>query len=140
MADPISISSGVVALGTFGLQSSRFLLETIQSYQDHPRAVRELEDELKSHNETLQALLDTASSADTEIDLSQLELPLRRCGKACDALRDIIIKCSKHSTESRTSFRDWAKLRYMGGKIDEFKHTLAVYKSTICIVLANANL
>lgn len=32
---------------------------------------------------------------------------------------------------SRTSFRDWAKLRYMGDDIDGFRRLLAGYKLTI---------
>ncbi|KAH8751160.1 hypothetical protein BGZ57DRAFT_775119, partial [Hyaloscypha finlandica] len=41
---------------------------------------------------------------------------------------------------NRTSFRDWAKLRYMGDNIDGFRQLLAGYKSTIIIALTDANL
>jgi hypothetical protein len=74
------------------------------------------------------------------VDLSALELPLLRCGNACKEFEQEIIKCSSRSGGSRTSFRDWAKLRYMGDNIDGFRQLLAGYKSTINIALADTNL
>ncbi|KAH9203539.1 hypothetical protein DL95DRAFT_529608 [Leptodontidium sp. 2 PMI_412] len=69
-----------------------------------------------------------------------LRLPLLRCGKACEDFEALIVKCTTHSGGSKTSFRDWAKLKYMGDDIVGFKNMLAGYKSTIMIALGDANM
>jgi hypothetical protein len=79
-------------------------------------------------------------NATTDIDLSALDLPLLRCGNACKEFEQEITKCSSRSGGSRTSFRDWAKLTYMGEDIDGFRRLLAGYKLTINIALTDANL
>ncbi|OJD20126.1 hypothetical protein ACJ73_08540 [Blastomyces percursus] len=71
-------------------------------------------------------------------ELAGLRLPLLRCGKACKDFEDVINKCVTHSAGSKTGFRDWAKLTYMGEDIGRFKLMLAGYKSTINIALEDA--
>ncbi|GJP87282.1 hypothetical protein AlacWU_00181 [Aspergillus niger] len=61
---------------------------------------------------------------DNEAELASLKLPLLRCGKICSEFRNIIQKYMAHSNGQHTSFRDWAKLRYMGGTIYDLKTTL----------------
>jgi len=139
MADPISLASGLVALVTFALKSSSLLYDTVQSYRSHPKNVRDLKDELEALAGVLQALSETVEQ-NKDTDFTALKLPLLRCGNACKEFDEVIAKCSSHSGGSRTSFRDWAKLKYMGDGIDEFRRMLAGYKSTINIALADANL
>jgi hypothetical protein len=139
MADPISLASGLVALVTFALQSSTLLYQTVDSYRSHSKKVRDLKEELEALALVLQTLSETVEK-NKDTKLTALELPLLRCGNACKEFKDVITKCSARSGGSRTSFRDWAKLRYMGDGIDEFREMLAGYKSTINIALADANL
>jgi len=139
MAEPIGIASGLVALTTVAFKSSISLFKTIQNFQNHPRRVRDLLDELQALSGVLRLLTATVS-ATADIDFSALELPLRRCDDACKEFEQEIIKCSSRSGGTRTSFKDWSKLTYMGDDIDGFKLLLAGYKSTINIALADANL
>lgn len=139
MADPISLASGLVALVTFALQSSTLLYQTVESYRSHSKKVRDLKEELEALASVLQTLSETVEKT-KDTKFTALELPLLRCGNACKEFKDVITKCSARSGGSRTSFRDWAKLRYMGDGIDEFREMLAGYKSTINIALADANL
>jgi Fungal N-terminal domain of STAND proteins len=139
MAEPISLASGLLALATFAFQSSITLYNTIQSYQSHPKRVRDLIEELEALSGVLAPLAETVS-ATTDVDLSALDLPLLRCGNSCKEFEQEIKKCSTRSGGSRTSFRDWAKLRYMGEDIDGFRRLLAGYKLTISIALTDANL
>ncbi|EXA31682.1 hypothetical protein FOVG_17004 [Fusarium oxysporum f. sp. pisi HDV247] len=46
----------------------------------------------------------------------------------------------RSGSESRMSFRDWAKLTYMNGDIISFKEMLAGYTLTINVAMADANL
>jgi hypothetical protein len=139
MADPLSVASGLVAIVTVAIQSSKILYQTIQSFKDHPRAVRQLRDELGALHDVLRSL-ETFSGSDRSI-VVPLKLPLTQCAKACAEFQELLVKCTKHSGGLKTtSFRDWAKLRYMDDDINGFTTMLAGYKSTIAIALADANL
>ena len=139
MAEAIGVASGLVALGTFALDSSIKLYEIVNSFQSHQQRVRDLAEETTSLSTVLASLLETIQ-ATSGVDFAALEVPLRRCGRACDEFRLEIQKFSSRSAGSRTSFRDWARLRYMGDDIDGFRRLLASYKMTITIALTNANL
>ena len=139
MAEPIGLAAGLLGLATFAFQSSVTLNKTIQRFKFHPKRVRDLMEELEALSGVLSSLTETVS-ATTDVDLSALDLPLRRCDNACKEFEQEIIKCSSRSGGSRSSFRDWAKLRYMGDDIDSFRQLLAGYKSTIVIALTDANL
>ena len=139
MAEPIGLASGLLTLAGFALQASIALYQTVQSFQFHPKQIRDLKDELEALGGVLGSLTETVTVT-TDVDLSALDLPLLRCGNACKDFEQEIMKCSSRSGGSRTSFRDWAKLRYMGDNVDGFRQLLAGYKSTINIALTDANL
>jgi hypothetical protein len=139
MADPISLASGLLALVVFAHKSCLTLHKTIQSFKSHPKRVRDLADELEALIGVLESLTETIGS-DTDVNLSALDLPLRRCGTACGEFLQELQKCCARSGGDKTSFRDWAKLRYMGDNIDDFKNSLAAYKSTITIALTDVQL
>jgi hypothetical protein len=137
MADPLSIASGLVTLAAFALQSSITLYQVIESFKSSKKTIRELKEELEALHGVLTSLEEIIASNDDH--LSGLKLPLLRCGKACKDFETIIVKCTAHSGGPRKSFRDWAKLQYMGDDIIGFKNMLAGYKSTISIALGDAN-
>lgn len=136
--DPISTASGLLTLVVFAVHSSKSLYQAVQSFQSNRRAIRELREELEALNGVLQSLHEAVIN--TNVNVTALKLPLLRCGKACEDFEAVIAKCTAHSGGPRTSFRDWAKLKYMGDDIVGFKNMLAVYKSTITIALGDANL
>lgn len=139
MAEPIGLASGLLTLAIFAFQSSIALYETIKGFQSHPKRVRDLIEELEALSGVLGPLSETIG-ASTDVDLSNLDLPLLRCGNACKEFEQELLKCLSRSGSNRTSFRDWAKLRYMGDDIDNFRRLLAGYKLTINIALTDANL
>jgi hypothetical protein len=137
MAEPIGIASGALALAIFAFKSSVSLYQIVKSFQSNNRAIRELKEELKALSNVIQSLQQLASS---EVQFEALCLPLLCCGKACNDFKEVIANCTTHSTESKTSFRDWAKLQYRGNDIAGFKNILAGYKSTISIAIGDVNL
>lgn len=139
MAEAIGVASGLLTFATVAFQSSVALYQTLKSIQYHPKHVRDLQDELSDLTAVLRSLADTVKST-TDIDFSALTLPLLRCGNACREFEQEIVKCSSRSGGTRTSFRDWAKLRYMGEDINGFRQQISSYKSTINISLVDANL
>lgn len=139
MADPISMTAGLVALVSSAQQSVVALYDTVRSFAVHPQRVRELTGELESLGRELRLLGDT-SSATADEDLSALKLPLVRCGNACEEFEEELVRCWLQSGCDRTSFRDWSTLKYMGDDLDGFRHLLARYKSTIIIALTKTKL
>ncbi|QBZ58569.1 hypothetical protein PoMZ_03524 [Pyricularia oryzae] len=139
MTDPLSTASGVVALVTFALQSSVTLHRTIRSLRSQEKDARALKDELADLTSVLETLLETIEGH-PNIDFGSLALPLQRCGKTCQKYGELIAKCTRHSTSSRASLRDWITQRYLQGDINNFRNMLSGYKSTINIALANANI
>ncbi|OQE13512.1 hypothetical protein PENFLA_c047G01560 [Penicillium flavigenum] len=139
MAEPIGLASGLLALATFAFQCSVSLYETVNSFRSHPKRVRDLLEELEALSAVLGPLADFVK-ATADIDLSALDLPLLRCGNACKEFQQEVLRCSSPSDNSRTNFRDWARLKYMGDDIDGFRRLLAGYKATINIALTDANL
>lgn len=138
MADPLSITSGVLTLVVVALKSSKLLYETVRSFQSNSRSVRELKEELESLGIVLESLQESLKNPD--IDLHALERPLTRCSKACHDFQELIETNTKRSGGPKSSFRDWAKLKYLGEDIVGFKNMLAAYKSTITIALGDINM
>jgi hypothetical protein len=139
MADPISLGSGLLALATIASHASAALYSTITSYNSRPRHVRDLAEETSQLTGVLGSLTETIS-ASGNLDLSALEIPLRRYGKACTEFKQEIKKCSVRSGGSRASSRDWARLKYIGEDIDGFRRVLSGYKLTITIALCDTNM
>lgn len=139
MAEPISIASGLITLIGVALNSSVALFEIVQSLKHQPSYVRELREELDDLRMVLQSLDETVKLVRSG-NWDALSLPVKRCGKICEDFQQEILNCSSHTTNDRTSFRDWARLKYMGGGIREFRESLTRYKSTIAIALNDASL
>ena len=107
MEDPLSVSSGIIALSGFALQASKSLYRTIEGFRTSKRAARELRDEAQALSEKLEALKYAAAEYDVELlVLKLLKLPLLRCGAACKELSDRIGQCVKHPNGSKTILRD----------------------------------
>jgi hypothetical protein len=139
MAKPPGLGSGLLALTTFSYQRSVALYETIKGFSSHHKRVSDLLQELEALSNVLGILADLFRSKE-DVDLSLLELPLLRCGNACQDFEQEILSSSSRSGDSRTGVRDWAELRYMGEDIDAFREMLSAYKLTISIALTNENM
>ncbi|KAJ5569923.1 uncharacterized protein N7459_009353 [Penicillium hispanicum] len=138
MAEVVGTASAITSFVTLALQSSMILYQTIQSLHSRDKMIRELRYELDALQGVLIALEE--SIANIAVELTSLKQPLLRCKNACEEFNALLIRCTPHSTEERSSRRDWLKLRYMGEDISGFKNMLSGYKSTISIALAYANL
>lgn len=139
MAEAIGVVSGVSALVTTTLQFLIILQKTIKSYNGHNKLVRDLLDELVALTQVLSRLEETITAA-RGVDFSILEMPLQQCSHLSKALHDELLRCLSRSSDSRTSFRDWVKLKFQGEDINGIRGLLDGYKMTITIALADANL
>ena len=139
MAEAVGLISGVLTLAVFAFQSSVTLCNTVKSFQFHQQRVRDLTEELDALSQVLHSLSETINGMPA-FDFTPLKRPLLQCGNACTEFKKQIAKCSAHSSGGRPSFRDWARLTYMGEDIDGFRHMLVAYRLTVNIALTDATL
>jgi hypothetical protein len=128
--DPLSISASVLAVITAAIQSTNSLCETIKRFKDRNKTLRRLQDEL----EDLLNILNSISQVihdDTSM-LGLLQGPIDRCSRVC---HDFEGSMKKFKEKSKTGFRDWTKMEFMRGDINDFIDTVSGYKSTISIGL-----
>jgi hypothetical protein len=138
MPDPFSAAAGVIQLVGFALAGTKVLYQTIESFRNSSKIIKSLEEELKLLVQVLESLQTVVDSPDT--DFTPLELPLKRCGTACQDFEKLILKIAPKGDEDRRKFRGWFKLQYLGDDIKSFKETLGVYRSIVCIAIGDANL
>lgn len=140
MAEPLGRTSDLGSLSTFAFHASVALYTTVNSYNAHQQRVRDLVKETSALSGVLGSLTE-AISASADLDLTALlEIPLRRCGAACEEFEEEVRRCALHSGGSRAGPPDWARVRYMGEDIDGFRRVLSGYRLTVTIALSDANL
>ncbi|RYP42956.1 hypothetical protein DL768_010164 [Monosporascus sp. mg162] len=130
MADPLSVTASLIAVATAAIQSANALKETVKRYRERDKTLQRLQEYLEDLIRTLKALEDIPA-LETSM-LSLLQGPVSRCAQICHEFESSM-KCF-HS-ESKAGFRDWMKLEFMKGNINDFMDALAGYKSTIAIAL-----
>ncbi|KAH8802941.1 hypothetical protein F5884DRAFT_903547 [Xylogone sp. PMI_703] len=130
MADPLSIGASVLAVVTAAVQSTKSLYETVKRFKDRDKTLRRLQDELEDLANILSSLTQVIT-----VETSMLELlqgPIDRCNQVC---REFEQSMKVFSKNSKTGFRDWTKMEFMRGDINQFIDTIAGYKSTISVGL-----
>jgi hypothetical protein len=138
MPDPLSATTSIVTLIDFAAKSSKSLYDAVQSYQNHPKRVRSLKEELTALNGVLVPLQDFKD--ETDKTFVALKAPLLSCGKACGGFEKMLTKYSSRTGADKRSFRDWASFRFRGGDIEGFTTMIAAYRGTISVALGSANL
>lgn len=130
MADPLSITASLLAVITATLQTTKSLCETVRSFRDRDKNLRRLQNELEDLVKILDSLAQITSAEKSVLEL--LQRPIERCSQLC---LDFEKSMKTFSAKSKTGFRDWAKMEFMKGDINEFIDTISDYKSTISIGL-----
>lgn len=138
MSDPLTVATGLIAVVTATIQTSKALYQAVQSFKSHQSTVERLTRELLALSLVLESLAQHVAA--DEAPFRPLEYPMQRCTEACEGFKQLLDKSTRHYDGRRTSFRDWSKLRFMSSDVDDFTDILASYKQTICIALADANL
>jgi hypothetical protein len=128
--DPLSISVSVLAIITAAVQATNSLCETVQRFKDRNKTLGRLQAELVDLANILGSL--TKVTNDEASTLTLLQGPIERCSQVCQEFEQSM---KVFSGKSKTGFRDWAKMEFMRGDINEFIDTIAGYKSTITVGL-----
>lgn len=130
MADPFSITASVLAVITAAVQSTKSLYETVKRFKERNKTLGRLQDELESLNNILESLA-RVTTAEASM-LALLQGPIDRCSQVC---REFEQSMEGFSRKTKTGFRDWTKMEFMRGDINEFIDIIAGYKSTISVGL-----
>jgi hypothetical protein len=130
MADPLSATASVVALVTVTVQSVKSLYETVSRFKGRDKTLQRLQDELQGIISVLDSLKEVAHA---EASISTLlQGPIDRCSEVCQEFEQSM---KSFNQKNKAGFRDWAKLEFMRGDINEFIDTISGYKSTIAVGL-----
>lgn len=128
--DPLSISASALTLITATITSVKSLHETVKRYKGRDKTLGRLQDGLRDLM-TILNTLEAAADGETPI-WTLLKGPISRCAQVCHEFEDAM---KIFDGKSKTGLKDWTKLEFMRGDINEFIDTLADYKSTITIGL-----
>ena len=130
MADPLSITASLLAVIAAAMQSTKSLYETVKRFKDRNKTLRRLQDELKDLTNILDSLAQVTNAEQSMLTL--LQGPIERCSQVC---REFEQSMEGFGGKSKTGFRDWTKMEFMRGDMNEFIDTIAGYKSTISVGL-----
>lgn len=130
MADPLSITASVLAVATAAVQSVKSLNDTVSRYKGRDRTLQRLQSELQDTSGILGSL-EEAVLAEASVS-ALLKGPVERCSEVCQEFEQSMLSFAE---KSKTGLRDWAKLEFMRGDINEFIDTISGYKSTIAVGL-----
>ncbi|KAM5363807.1 hypothetical protein ACJZ2D_011841 [Fusarium nematophilum] len=128
--DPLSISASGIAIATAAIQSTRSLKDTITRFKERDKTLARLQHELEDLSNILNVLKGAFGSGVST--MAHIEGPVSRCNQIC---REFDTAMQAFSRKSKIGIRDWTKMEFMKGDINEFMDTLAGYKATISVSL-----
>ena len=128
--DPLSISASTLTIIAATITSVKALHETVKRYKGRDKTLGRLQDGLLDLI-TILSSLEAAVNGDNPV-LMLLKGPVDRCAKVC---REFENAMKIFNGKSKTGLKDWTKMEFMRGDINEFIDTLADYKATITIGL-----
>jgi hypothetical protein len=128
--DPLSLSASALTIIAATITTIKTLNETVGRYKGRDKTLARLQGGL---NDLISILKSLEEAADDETPiLAILKGPVSRCAQVSREFEDAM---KKFSAKSKPGLKDWTKMEFMRGDINEFIDTLADYKSTITIGL-----
>ncbi|KAH6708892.1 hypothetical protein BKA61DRAFT_490949 [Leptodontidium sp. MPI-SDFR-AT-0119] len=133
--DSLSDSASVLAVIAAAITTIKILNKTVGRYRRRDKTLARLQGGLYDLISILQSLKE-AAAVETPI-LALLKGPVGRCAQVS---REFEAAMKTFDAKSKSSLKDWTKMEFMRGDINEFIDTLADYKSTIMIGLGTINM
>ena len=132
--DPLSIPASAMAMVAITAQSTRSLRNLVAHHADHDRALASLYNVLENLYNNLKALEQTATPEASTGTI--LEGPIRRCDLLC---QDFERAMQEFAMKPTAGLRDWSKMEFTAGDINEFVDILTGYQATISVGLDTVN-
>jgi hypothetical protein len=146
MADPLSVTAGVVGITTFALQSVQQLTAFIESIRDAPEIITGIKEDLKAVESVLGSLGRALQNKDLPAEIQEsldqnanIKVAVENCSKECARFRATLGHWMRHSTETKTFWWDRVRAGYFGEKSTEaFLRRLGASKATVSVALNSA--
>jgi len=146
MADPFSITVGAIGLTATALTSVKALHDIIGEIRDAPETIIRVRDDLESLQAVLESLKKELEKGGLPETLESMLKDVRvgaaveRCARACTDFDTTLQKWMRHSTETKTSWRDVIRAYFGDAKIKAFKGQLSACRDTVNMALSTAML
>lgn len=128
--DPLSIGTSVLTIVVATISTVKTLNETVGRYKGRDKTLARLQGGL---NDLIGVLVSLGEAANDDSSISALLTgPVSRCAQVSREFEDAM---KKFGAKQKPGLKDWTKMEFMRGDINEFIDTLADYKSTIMIGL-----
>lgn len=144
MADPFSITTGVVGIVVPALHATRLLLDDLRKISDAPSTVEALREDVGFVEATLESLKAAGQPQWTALGATvaeQSEHAITSCTASCTKFRADLQRWTRHSTGSDISWRDRAGLGFFReSQIKAMSEQLQKYRATLTLVVSTATL
>ncbi|PQE05942.1 Cytochrome P450 protein [Rutstroemia sp. NJR-2017a BBW] len=142
MADPLSVTAGVVGIVVPALHGVRLLLEDLQQLRDASKTVKRLTENVQAVDTALQ-LLKGVEEREWKLlgdDVAQeSKVTISSCTQACDTFRANLQRWTRHSSDGKLVMQDRAKVALLKkAEINTMVEQLANCKLTINTVVSIA--
>ncbi|KAF2451281.1 hypothetical protein P171DRAFT_492553 [Karstenula rhodostoma CBS 690.94] len=139
MGDPLSTISGVLAVTTAAIQSTKFLIDTINGIKDAPKVVKEIGDDLQALKSVLEELFAAMKGPKPPVlRRGGVEGALKHCDQYCTAFGQLLSKWSNETTGDKMSLLTRLKVYFGEDKIEGFREKLRDTKLTLNLALGAA--
>ncbi|KAM0427145.1 hypothetical protein ACHAQK_012158 [Fusarium lateritium] len=128
--DPGSIAGIGLAIAPMAFKSVKSLKGVVARYQGRDKTLARLHQVLEDLGNILEVLEKVVDSNEPTRVL--LEGPVSRCNLIC---REFETAMKVFGEKSKMGLRDWTRMEFMAGDINEFMDRLADYKATISVGL-----
>jgi hypothetical protein len=141
MADPLSVTAGVIAVAGLAYSSSKALYELISTIRDAPQEFQDLNQYIEALSQILKALKTNLDGRGARLSESQIAClqdarpTLEGCDLACKEFKTKIERLATHSQDGRRSFRDSVKLNFQNKSIADFRTRVANWKESLALAL-----
>jgi hypothetical protein len=144
MADPFSITVGVIGIITPALHATRLLLEDLRKITEAPATVRALGQDVSFVEGTLESLAAVSQPQWTalgETVAAQSKNAITACTTSCTEFRKDLQRWTRHSTDGGMAWRDRVSLGlFRENQIKAMSGQLEKYRTTLNIIISTATL
>lgn len=144
MADPLSITAGVIGITVPALHATRLLLNDLRKISEAPSAVGALCEDVSFVEGTLESLEAVSQQQWTALGVTvteQSKHAITACTASCTEFRNDLQRWTRHSTEHGFSWRDRFSLGFFReNQIKAMSEQLQKYRTTLTLLISTATL
>ncbi|EEA28118.1 hypothetical protein TMatcc_003577 [Talaromyces marneffei ATCC 18224] len=144
--DPLSVTASAIAIAALAAQSCKQTYSLISGITDAPQSITHSQNLLIQTEDSLVALEQLVTNNKTSAILEStlraisLERTLKSTRDICSDFSAAVANITKHSTDTKFSFRDRISVHLREGKINGFNQQLSDCRRTLVLVLGSINL